>query len=82
MVSGVEEFHKYRGYARDIIIIPGSYAGTPTEWQKTTFTVHKSKQKSLISLNDDQLTLPLACHSICHSLNASAYPLVYWFKLI
>ena len=23
-------------YARDIIIIPGSYAGTPTEWRKTT----------------------------------------------
>jgi len=24
-----------RGYTRDIIIIPGTYAGTPTEWQKT-----------------------------------------------
>ena len=26
-----------RGYARDIITIPGSHAGTPTEWQNTTF---------------------------------------------
>ena len=39
----------YRGYERDIIIIPGSYAGTPTEWQKNYFldlTVLKYKQKS------------------------------------
>ena len=26
-----------RGYASDIIIKRGSYAGTPTEWLKTTF---------------------------------------------
>ena len=43
----------YRGYARDIIT-PGSYAGMPAEWQKSTFptlTAHTSN-RNLIALNN------------------------------
>ena len=79
----------YRGYARDIIIIiPGNYAGKPTEWQKATLlalTGYKSKTEKfyLIALNKVKLTLPLnlplECHSICRSLYACAYPLYQGF---